>query len=61
VRRLRLDLAGLHEPATRAATKRFDFMSTTPELAWPRWASWALALVIVTSLLTIGATLNDIL
>jgi hypothetical protein len=58
VRRLRLDLAGLHEPATRAATKRFDFMSTTPELAWPRWA---LALVIVTSLLTIGATLNDIL
>jgi hypothetical protein len=36
-------------------------MSTLPKLTWPRWANWALALVIITSLLTIGATLNDIL
>jgi hypothetical protein len=36
-------------------------MSTSPKLAWPRWANWALALVILTSLLTIAATLNDIL
>jgi hypothetical protein len=31
------------------------------KLAWPWWASWALIAVVVTSLLTIGATLNDIL
>jgi hypothetical protein len=36
-------------------------MSTLRKLAWPGWANWALALVIITSLLTIGATLNDIL
>jgi hypothetical protein len=30
-------------------------------LAWPRWASWALLVVAVTSLLTIAATLYDIL
>ena len=55
------DRRDLHEPATRAATERFDSMNTLPKLAWPRWANWALALVIITSLLTIGATLNDIL
>jgi hypothetical protein len=30
-------------------------------LSWPWWAWWALLAVIVTSLLTIAATLNDIL
>ena len=55
------DRRNLHELATRAATERFAPMSTVPKLAWPRWANWALALVIITSLLTIGATLNDIL
>jgi hypothetical protein len=31
------------------------------ELSWPWWAPWALLAVAVTSLLTIGATLYDIL
>jgi hypothetical protein len=30
-------------------------------LSWPRWAPWALLAVVVTSLMTIAATLNDIL
>lgn len=30
-------------------------------LSWPLWAPWALLGVIVTSLMTIAATLNDIL
>jgi len=30
-------------------------------LSWPWWASWALFGVALTSLLTIAATLNDIL
>jgi len=55
------ELPQLHKPATPTATERFESMSTLPKLTWPRWANWALALVIITSLLTIGATLNDIL
>jgi hypothetical protein len=31
------------------------------ELSWPGWASWALFAVALTSVLTIGATLYDIL
>jgi len=31
------------------------------ELSWPWWAPWALIAVAATSLLTIGATLYDIL
>jgi hypothetical protein len=31
------------------------------ELSWPWWAPWALLAVAATSLLTIGATLYDIL
>jgi hypothetical protein len=27
---------------------------------WPDWATWALVAVIITSLVTIAATLNDI-
>jgi len=30
------------------------------ELLWPSWASWALVAVVLTSLLTIAATINDI-
>jgi hypothetical protein len=30
------------------------------ELLWPKWASWALVAVMLTSLLTIAATINDI-
>jgi hypothetical protein len=33
----------------------------THKLAWPWWAPWALLAVVATSLLTIAATLNDIL
>lgn len=31
------------------------------KLSWPWWAPWALLSVAVTSLLTVGATLYDIL
>ena len=31
------------------------------KLSWPWWSPWALIAVIITSLLTIAATLNDIL
>ena len=33
----------------------------TDSLSWPWWASWALLAVALTSALTIGATLYDIL
>jgi hypothetical protein len=33
----------------------------TRALSWPWWSSWALLAVAVTSLLTIAATLYDIL
>lgn len=33
----------------------------TTKLSWPWWAPWALLAVAVTSLLTVGATLYDIL
>lgn len=33
----------------------------TKRLSWPWWAPWALLAVALTSVLTIAATLNDIL
>jgi hypothetical protein len=33
----------------------------TQRLSWPWWAPWALLAVAATSLLTVAATLNDIL
>ena len=36
-------------------------MDETRGLSWPGWAPWALLAVAVTSLLTIAATLYDIL
>lgn len=30
------------------------------QLSWPWWSPWALALVVLTSLLTIAVTLYDI-
>jgi hypothetical protein len=30
------------------------------KLDWPRWATWSLAAVIATALVTLAATLNDI-
>ena len=41
----------------RAMTKSDE----THALSWPWWAAWALLAVAVTSLLTVGATLYDIL
>jgi hypothetical protein len=32
----------------------------TRRLSWPKWSWWALAAVVVTSVLTIAATLYDI-
>ena len=29
-------------------------------LEWPAWATWALVAVLVTALVTIAATINDI-
>jgi hypothetical protein len=31
-----------------------------PLLEWPAWSNWALLGVIVTAILTIAATINDI-
>jgi hypothetical protein len=31
-----------------------------PVMSWPTWATWAFVAVIVTSLVTIAATINDI-
>jgi hypothetical protein len=36
-------------------------MSPSPKVPWARWSNWALALVVLTSVLTIVATLYDIL
>jgi hypothetical protein len=33
----------------------------TGRLDWPWWASWALIAVVISSLVTVAATLNDIL
>jgi hypothetical protein len=33
----------------------------TKRLSWPWWAPWALLAVAITSVLTVAATLNDIL
>jgi hypothetical protein len=36
-------------------------MTRSPrELLWPTWATWALVAVVLTSVLTIAATINDI-
>jgi hypothetical protein len=35
-------------------------MQNSEKLLWPKWASWALVAVIITCLLTIAATINDI-
>jgi hypothetical protein len=29
-------------------------------ILWPQWSTWALIVVVVSSLLTIAATINDI-
>jgi hypothetical protein len=36
-------------------------LDETHRLSWPWWAPWALLAVAITSLLTVAATLNDIL
>ena len=49
---------------TRADGQACRYMAQqhdTNELSWPWWAPWALLAVAATSVLTIGATLYDIL
>jgi hypothetical protein len=36
-------------------------MDETHRLSWPSWASWALLAVAITCVLTVAATLYDIL
>ena len=31
-----------------------------PSIDWPNWATWSLIAVVITSLVTIAATFNDI-
>jgi hypothetical protein len=48
----------------RCASGNYPHMAEhddTKELSWPWWAPWALLAVAITSVLTIGATLYDIL
>ena len=33
---------------------------TEPAMDWPQWATWALLAVVVTSIVTIAAAINDI-
>ena len=36
-------------------------MSTpAQQILWPRWATWTLIFVVVTSIMTVAATFNDI-
>jgi hypothetical protein len=55
---------GISLDGTRAAGQACTGMPQphdTNELSWPWWAPWALLAVAATSLLTIAATLYDIL
>jgi hypothetical protein len=36
-------------------------LDETHRLSWPWWSTWVLLAVVITSLLTLAATLNDIL
>jgi hypothetical protein len=56
--------SGIHstEPGRRfRASGAMAKPDQTSELSWPWWATWALLAVAATSLLTIAATLYDIL
>jgi hypothetical protein len=48
-------------PDFRALIEAMAQRDTTSRLSWPWWSPWALLGVVITSLLTIAATLNDIL
>jgi hypothetical protein len=54
---------GIYSTRTRVSGKRICMakMDETHRLSWPGWAPWALLAVVVTSVLTIAATLYDIL
>lgn len=30
------------------------------QILWPKWATWALIVVVVTCVMTVAATINDI-
>ena len=42
-------------------SEAMDKTDETQKLSWPWWAPWALLAVVATSVLTIAATLYDIL
>jgi hypothetical protein len=62
-------MTGFARPALRGWTRQAPWgkplgmakPDESPKLSWPWWAPWALLAVIVTALLTIAATLYDIL
>jgi hypothetical protein len=37
-----------------------DIERTGPDLEWPTWATWASVAILVSSIITIAATINDI-
>jgi len=57
-------LAQIHSTEPHRCCKNFDAMAKmqeTQKLSWPWWSAWALLAVAATSVLTIAATLYDIL
>lgn len=59
-----MSLAGNSLDGTGGPAQNLDVMvkpDATQKLSWPWWAPWALLGVAATSLLTVAATLYDIL
>jgi hypothetical protein len=40
--------------------QKHDVQRTGPVLEWPTWATWASVAILVSSVLTIALTINDI-
>jgi hypothetical protein len=57
-------LPGIRSTELKSPRKDLDVMAkpnATEKLSWPWWAPWALLGVALSSLLTVAATLYDIL
>ena len=52
--------SNLHWPCGKRDAHMTD-RNETQKLSWPWWAPWALLAVVATSVLTVAATLYDIL
>ena len=48
------------ERTGRRLGRWFGMKRPEPAMDWPQWATWALLAVIVTSIVTIAAAINDI-